>query len=153
MVAYANHSFINAYWCSYCNRWRFRYCSVYLYFILMESNKYKTALIIVSGILVFFYFFKINVLLYIALIIGILSIFIPKFAQALEWVWFKLAFGLGWINSRILLTIVYFVFLLPIAILSRLFTKDPLQINPAKSESFYSNRNHTYSKEDLKNIW
>lgn len=153
MVVNPYHHFIDAYWGSNCNRWRLSYCSIYLYFILMEQNKYKTALVIVSGLLVFYYFFEINILFYVAMAVGILSVFIPKFAAILELAWFKLAYALGWINSRILLTIVFFVFLFPIALLARLFTKDPLQISASKTNSVYSNRDHLYTKEDLKNIW
>lgn len=82
-----------------------------------------------------------------------MSIFIPKIANAMEWIWFKIAFLLGWVNSRILLSIVFFLFLFPIALIASLFTKDPLQIRSVNKDSFYSNREHLYSKADLKNIW
>jgi hypothetical protein len=60
---------------------------------------------------------------------------------------------LGWTNSRILLSVIYFGFLLPIAVFSRVFTKDPLTLNGRKAGSLFVSRNHAYKKDDLKNIW
>lgn len=97
--------------------------------------------------------FDIPVLGKIALVIGAVSIFIPPAARAIEWVWFKIALGLGWINSRILLSIVYFVFLMPIAWLSRLFTNDPLALKKGRRQSLFVTRDHLYTGKDLENIW
>lgn len=94
-----------------------------------------------------------QILSHIALWVGVASILFPFAAKWIEWAWLKLALGLGWVNSRILLTVIYFVFLLPIAWLSRLFTKDPLQLQRKKYSSLYHSRDHQYKKEDLENIW
>ena len=121
----------------------------------MESkDTYKTILVIVTGLLVFSKILTITVLVPIALLVGVISIFIPPAARAIEWAWLKLAFALGWVNSRILLSLVYFVFLLPIAWVSRKFTKDPLKIKgQLLPDSLFTTRNHVYKKEDLENIW
>ena len=39
----------------------------------------------------------------------------------------KLGYLLGWINSRLILTLIFFVILLPIAAFMRLFGYDPLK--------------------------
>jgi hypothetical protein len=74
-------------------------------------------------------------------------------AKAIEWAWFKLALALGWVNSRILLSVIYFVFLMPIAWVSRLFTKDPLTLRKRNTSTLFVTRNHIYTKKDLENIW
>lgn len=88
-----------------------------------------------------------------ALIIGLISLISSTIAKWIEWAWLKLAMGLGWINSRIILSIIYFVFLLPIAWISRLFTKDPLMLKARNADTLYVARDHEYKKEDLENIW
>ena len=85
-------------------------------------------LVIVTGMLVISWLFKIPWLNYVAIGLGVVSIFFPAAARAIEWAWFKLALALGWVNSKILLSVIYFVFLMPIAWVSRLFTKDPLTL-------------------------
>ena len=120
---------------------------------VQNQDRYKTILVMVVGLLVLSIAFKTPVISTIAIGIGVLAIASSFAAKWIEWLWLKLALALGWINSRILLTILYFVFLLPIAWVSRLFTKDPLLLKGKGQASLYSNRDHLYTKEDLENIW
>ena len=119
----------------------------------MQQDRFKTILVIVTGLLAFSLAFDIDWLGKIALAIGILSVFIPLAAKGIEWLWLKLALMLGWTNSRILLSVIYFGFLMPIALVSRVFTKDPLSINGKKANSLFVTRNQTYKKSDLNNVW
>jgi hypothetical protein len=118
-----------------------------------HKDRFKTILVIVTGLLALSFIFKIELLAKIAAVVGMLSIFIPLAAKAIEWIWLKLALALGWTNSKILLSIIYFGFLLPIALFSRVFTKDPLTLNGRRASSLFISRNHAYKKEDLNNIW
>jgi hypothetical protein len=125
---------------------------------VQNQDRYKTILVIVIGFTALGWFIKRRwdtetYLVEIAFAIGLISIFIPLAAKGIEWAWLKFAMALGWINSRILLSVIYFVFLMPIAWISRLFTKDPLLLKAKKSSSLYTTRNHLYKKEDLENIW
>lgn len=120
---------------------------------MQSQDRYKTILVIVTGLLAIAWIFTLPVLGKIAMVIGAVSILIPPAATTIEWLWFRLALALGWVNSRILLSIIYFVFLMPIAWLSRLFTKDPLSLRKGERESLFTTRNHTYTGKDLENIW
>lgn len=118
-----------------------------------SQDRYKSILVIVTGFIALAMIFKVSWLITVALVIGALSAFIPAAAKWIEFGWLKLAQGLGWVNTRILLSIVYFVFLLPIAWLSRLFTKDPLSLKNRKTSTLFVTRDHLYTKKDLENIW
>jgi len=127
---------------------------------VQKQDRYKTILVIVTGFLVIAwvlfakeYTRAAEVLAKIAIGIALVSIFIPLAAKGIEWIWLKFAHILGWINSKILLGLIFFIFLLPIAWLSRLFTKDPLRLKGRQLKTMYSDRNHLYIKEDLENIW
>lgn len=119
----------------------------------MQQDRYKTILVIVTGFLIIGWIANLVWLNYIAGGIAIVSIFFPAAARAIEWAWLKLAAFLGYVNSRILLSIIYFVFLLPIAWISRLFTNDPLTLRNRKASTLFFNRNHRYTRKDLENIW
>ena len=106
-----------------------------------------------TGLLAIGWIFNIPVLGKIAVVIGAISIFIPAAAGAIEWAWFKLAIALGWVNSRILLSVIYFLFLMPIAWLSRMFTKDPLALKRTSRDTLFVTRDHLYEAKDLENIW
>lgn len=117
-----------------------------------KTFPHATILIIVLGLLVLSFIFKANVLVTIATIIGVVSLIFPPVGYGVEWFWLKLAETLGWINTRLLLGIVFFVFLSPIAFLHRLFHKNPLQLKKTSGSVFVA-REHTYTEKDFENMW
>lgn len=120
---------------------------------MQNHDRFKTILVIVIGFFALAWIFDLDWLGKVAFILGAVSIFIPAAAKAIEWGWLKFALAMGWLNSRILLSIVYFVFLMPIAWLAKFFTKDPLMLKAKHASSLYVTRNHQYTKKDLENIW
>lgn len=92
-------------------------------------------------------FFK---LLIPALIINIL---IPKFFYPFAVFWYGLANILSNTVSKILLSIVYFVVVMPMGLLRRLFGKDSLFLKKFKRDrsSVLIERNYTFSAKDIKN--
>lgn len=111
----------------------------------------KTQLVMVTGLLVLAWFFGNMVLVYIAGIVALLS-FVPVAGSAMVWLWYKLAEILGWINSRILLSLIYFLIVTPIGFFYRLAGNDPLLLKDKKG-SMYQIRDHEYAKADLENPW
>ncbi|MCH8291222.1 hypothetical protein IH992_09005 [Candidatus Poribacteria bacterium] len=51
--------------------------------------------------------------------------------------WMKFAFVLGWVNSRILLSIIFFVFFTPMALIQRVFGRDALHRRMEKGTNSY----------------
>jgi len=122
----------------------------------MEKNKISESILaICTGLLLIYFIFKIKVLVLIAFIIGVVGLFFAPIAKLIHRAWYKFAEILGFINSKILLSIVFFIFLVPIALISRIFTKNKAMQLQKKSEgeSYYKDRDHTYSKEDFENMW
>ena len=120
---------------------------------MKNQNNKEIILTIVVGLLVFFYFFKLLWLFNTALIIGILGVFSDFIAEKIAWVWLKFAEILGKINSTVLLSLIFFVFLTPLALLMKIFKKsDSLKLKKI-SGSVYDERNHTYVAKDLENTW
>lgn len=111
----------------------------------------KTQLVIVTGLLVLAWIFGSIYLVYSAGLVGLAS-FVSPIGNRVVWGWYKLAEGLGWFNSRVLLSLVYYLIVTPIAILFRLFGNDPLRLKDNKG-SMYEFREHTYTKKDLENPW
>lgn len=121
---------------------------------MKEKNIEKNILVIVVGMLVLSEVFKIRYFYFIGFLIGLLSIISPIIAIGIDWVWGKLGGVLGWVNSKILLTVLYFVILLPIAFIRKFFDKNLLQLgNPKSKNSLYIERNYKYDKKDLADTW
>ena len=117
------------------------------------TEKVKAQLVIVTGLVVLYFVFKSPWFLYGAAAVGVLSLAIPAAGDLIVKAWFKLAEILGNINGKIILSVLFFVFLFPIALLYRMTTKNPLAIKRTDDASFYNERNHLYTKEDLEQTW
>ena len=119
---------------------------------LSDKEQLEAILVIVLGFGILYLLSDLEWMLYTALGIGITSLIFPLFKQVILWIWFKIAHILGWINTRILLSLVFFVILYPIARLSRLFNKDKLNLESGQT-TLFTTRNHLYVKKDVENIW
>lgn len=121
----------------------------------IKAKNTETILVITTGLLVLYYIFEAPKLILAATIISVLGLAFPIVSKGISWVWYKLALALGYINSRILLTLIFIIFLVPVAFLARIFTSDLLRLKkrPNPNDSYYADRNHEYSAKDLKNVW
>jgi hypothetical protein len=120
---------------------------------MAAEEKVKAQLVIVTGLLVMYFVFKSVYLLYAATAVGLISLAIPFLGDLLVKGWFKLAEVLGMINGRILLSLIFFVVLFPIALLYRMGRKNPLSLKREPGESAFATRNHLYTAKDLENVW
>ena len=68
-----------------------------------------------------------------ALILGILK---PSLLSYPYKGWMALGIALGWINSKLILGLVYLIILLPIAIFMKLFGYDPLRKKKSNQKSY-----------------
>lgn len=119
----------------------------------MSDKKIMEGMLTVTvGLLLVGYLFTVPILPKVALAVGLIGLFVPFLAKWIAWGWFKLSEAIGAVTSRILLTVIFFFALVPIALLSRLFTKGDLQLK-RKKDSYYSDRNHTYLPKDFENVW
>jgi hypothetical protein len=59
--------------------------------------------------------------------------------------------GLGWINSRIILGVVFFVVVTPIGLIMRLFGKDLLRMRTPKSSTYWIKRDKPLDPQSLRN--
>ena len=77
---------------------------------------------------------------YLGLPFLILGFIKPKFLFYPYKVWMKLGFILGWVNSRIILGLVFLIILQPIAFLMKAFGYDPLKNKKGKKNSYRENK-------------
>jgi hypothetical protein len=87
----------------------------------------------------------------IAIPVIIITMIYPQIYYPFSVVWYSLSHLLGSIMSRLILSIIFFIILTPIALIRRMIGKDSLQLKKFKKDtnSVMHIRNHTYSKEDL----
>ncbi len=113
------------------------------------KSPYPSIIVMALGFLAFYFIFDKIFLLGISTAILVVSLASEKGARLIEKGWLKFGLALGFINSRIILWVVYYVVLTPMALLGRLFGKDELQLKKGKDNSYYAERNHTYVAKDF----
>ena len=81
--------------------------------------------------------------LFIGLPILIIGFFAPNKLLYPYKVWMKIGHILGWINSKIILGLVFLLVLQPIAIVMRLSGYDPLKLKVKNTKTFKESKNNT----------
>ena len=118
-----------------------------------DRLKYReTLLVIVLGFTALFMLLDKPWMLYIALGTGILGMVSVTLNRWIHVAWFFLGEKLGFVVSKIVLGALFITILLPVALLSRLFRKDPLYLRKPGA-SGYHQRDHLYREKDLENMW
>jgi hypothetical protein len=92
--------------------------------------------------LIFFLRHKHHILYWVCVTVGptllVAGLVAPVLLGPVERVWMTFARVLGWINARILLSVVFFVMVAPVSLLLRLFGRDPLaRRRDPKSPSYW----------------
>ena len=88
----------------------------------------------------------------LAVLVG-LSLFSLKFSIFIEYLWGKLAFVLSQIIPNILLLIIFYFFLTPIALISKLFKAKTDFISVNDRDSFFIDVNKSFSKKSYERGW
>jgi Saxitoxin biosynthesis operon protein SxtJ len=124
---------------------------------MKREKTIETMLVITVGMLVLYFVFKHkawgNYFLIASLVMGLIGVFSNFLSEKVAWVWGKIAHIMGTFNSYVLLSIIFFVFLTPVAFLFKLTRKDLLKLKAQKNGTVYEERNHLYVAKDLENVW
>lgn len=128
------------------------------YFKLMsvnnfKSNPIKTVLVITVGMLVVYYLTNMEWAIIAALLIGSLGLLSNYFALKIEFIWMKLAWVLSLIIPNILLSLIFYLFLTPIAFLSRVFgEKNQLSLKNSNN-SLFKDKPKAFDKASFEKPW
>ncbi|PLX06189.1 MAG: hypothetical protein C0596_17055 [Marinilabiliales bacterium] len=113
--------------------------------MIKDRKRHITDCLVITGGLVIIGFLKdLQILYYIAAVIAISSALIPFVAKIISYLWQGLGKALGFVVSKILLSAIFYLFLFPISLLQKLFSR---------KKSIITKRNHTYwIKKEKKEI-
>ena len=84
----------------------------------------------------------------------LIGLFIPVAARTFHRFWMRVAEVLGYINSRILLSLLYYLVFTPYGYISRLIGRDALSRRGPAKETYWLRREHTrQSKEQFERLF
>jgi hypothetical protein len=119
----------------------------------IKSNPVKTMLTISTGFLVIFIITKLNWALLIALGIGLIGLFSSFLSKQIEFLWNKLAWLLSLIVPNVLLSAIFYLFLFPIALLSKIFGKNDSFKLKNNADSVFISSNKEFNKNSFEKPW
>ena len=115
----------------------------------MKLDPIKTVLVITTGFLILYLVTDWQWTLTVSVVVGLSGIISKKLAEFINYIWMKLAWVLSLIIPNILMSAIFYLFLTPIALLSRVFG-EPNQLNLKNTESsLFKVRNKEFSKSSF----
>ncbi len=119
----------------------------------MRKDNYRSTILVISmGFLLLYLIFNWSWAVYVSLFVGLVGVFSIRLSLLIEYIWLKLSKILSYIVPTILLAVVFYFILFPIALISRLFTNDPLMLSD-KYDSYFVDVKRKIDKEMFEKIW
>lgn len=117
------------------------------------SNPVKTALTITVGFLIIYWLTDRNWALWVALVVGLSGVFSPYLSKQIEVLWMGINKVLSYIMPNVLLSVIFYLVLFPIALASRVFgKKDPMHLKKPQG-SLFRDSNKVFDKKSFENPW
>jgi len=119
----------------------------------MKRDTSKSTMLVISmGFLIIYLLFSLQWAVIVSLAVGLIGIVSSALSKKIEWAWMKLTRILSYIIPSILLGIIFYLFLFPLSLLSKLFTKDPLMLSN-KYSTYFVNVEKTFDKSSMEKSW
>ena len=118
-----------------------------------KSNPSLTILSLVFGLLVIYVFVDTKEILYLCIAISGLSILSTKISILIERIWFKFSYLLSLLIPNLLLTLIFFLILTPLALLSRFFNNKSEFETKNNNKSFFRKKNKSFDKKSFNRAW
>lgn len=97
-----------------------------------------SVLLLIVAALLFFRQRQVYLLFYVTALLFLISgLLAPDKLKSVYILWMRFAYGLSWVNTRIVLTLVFFIIFTPLGLIMRLFRRDPLERKLNRQEGSY----------------
>jgi ABC-type dipeptide/oligopeptide/nickel transport system permease subunit len=119
----------------------------------LKTESARTVLTITTALLIVYLFTGWQWAVLAGVLLGIAGVFSRTVSRLIHSCWMQVAYLLSLIIPKVLLTLIFYLVLLPVALLSRVFRKESslkLENHPG---SMFRDLNKTFKKEDFKKPW
>ena len=120
---------------------------------ITKLQERDTCLALTFLLLIVWLFMRDDVYIFAAIALLLYGMVWSTGMRPLAHIWFTLSMLLGKIMSKILLSIVYLLLVLPVGLVRRMLNKDTLRLKNfgVSQKSCFVTRNHTYTANDIVN--
>ena len=119
----------------------------------LNSNPSLTVLTIVFGLLFFNYFLDNEIIFYVCLFLSGIGVLSYKSSIIIEKIWFKVSYILSQIIPNVLLSLIFFLILTPISLLSKLFNSHTNFNSYNNQNTTFKTQNKSFVKESFERAW
>lgn len=120
----------------------------------VDYEALKTIVILAMASILFGFLFHLKSLFILAFLLLAIGIFAKKLSALISSGWLKFAGILGGINTKIILSFVFFILLTPIALVYRVIHGDFMNLKKtSEKQTYFTTREHTYVPHDLAHPW
>jgi hypothetical protein len=118
-----------------------------------QKKNVETAILIAIALLIMAWKYQDERFIIGCIGILILSLILPIVFYPIAKLWFGLGLLLGFVTTKVLLTIIFFLMVTPVGLFRKLLGRDTLSLKKFKkgTASVMAIRNHKFIPEDLKN--
>ena len=122
-----------------------------------DLRKFGITIGIILMIIAGFLFWKekesYQIFLTVGTILFVLGILVPAVLKPIYWIWMIFATILGWVMTRVILSLLFYIIITPIGLISRFFGKQFLELRWDKSKESYWNfrTNEHLQKQNYEN--
>jgi len=112
-----------------------------------DMRKFGIAIGVILLVIAGFLFWKekesYQIFLTVGTILFVLGILVPAVLKPIYWIWMIFATILGWIMTRVILSLLFYIIITPIGLIPRFFGKQFLELKWDKSKISYWNYMNT----------
>ena len=119
----------------------------------MKNNSgYSTIVVLITALIILLLIYHQKIFLLAAISLAFLCILFPSVTVFIHQLWMKFGNIIGSVTNKVLLTLIFFLVLLPISFLARSFKKISILLQ-RRENTYYQERNYEFAKQDLEKMW
>jgi hypothetical protein len=118
-----------------------------------DNKPIETMLVLAMACLAAYVLWHAKVALWLSFGFGLVGILWPWMSRQIARLWMGLTRVLGRISNAVLLSVVYWLVVVPVAVFRRMRKKDKLTYFDRAAGSNFDSRDHLFTKEDLEKVW
>lgn len=120
---------------------------------ISEAEVFQTMLVLFFACMAGYEILDWEYLSYAGWLLGVVGIFSYSFSEKITALWRYVAEKISHVSSFILLSVIFYLFLTPLALLYRKMKKDPLFIRMPGEKSMWQEVNKSFSRKHFEKMW
>ncbi len=121
-------------------------------FLVKKSKAFETIIVLALVAIIGFLIYEQKWLLYLSLVLLLIPVISIKISIGIAKIWFIFSEYFGLLMNAIIMFICFYLFLVPLSFLQKMFGKNQL-LKKEGGDSYFHKRNHLFTRDDIQKPW